>query len=50
LISNHSARISELGFVRLIGQAKTDKTIAAAIAARTDLPAELTPFLKLTLS
>ena len=50
LISNHSARISEVGFVRLIGQAKTDKTIAAAIATRTDLPLELTPFLKLTLS
>jgi uncharacterized protein (DUF2336 family) len=50
LIGNHSARISEVGFVRLIGQAKTDKTIAAAIATRTDLPAELTPFLKLTLS
>jgi uncharacterized protein (DUF2336 family) len=50
LIGNHGARISERGFVRLIGQAKTDKTIAAAIAARTDLPAELTPFLKLTLS
>ena len=50
LIGNHNARISEVGFVRLIGQAKTDKTIAAAIATRTDLPAELTPFLKLTLS
>jgi uncharacterized protein (DUF2336 family) len=50
LISNHSARISEVGFVRLIGQAKADKTIAAAIATRTDLPLELTPFLKLTLS
>ena len=50
LIGNHSARISEVGFVRLIGQAKTDKTIAAAIATRTDLPLELTPFLKLTLS
>ena len=50
LISNHSARISEVGFVRLIGQAKTDKTIAAAIATRTDLPLELTPFIKLTLS
>ncbi len=50
LISNHSARISERGFVRLLGQAKTDKTIAAAIATRTDLPAELVPFLKLTLS
>jgi uncharacterized protein (DUF2336 family) len=50
LIGNHGARISELGFVKLIGQAKTDKTVAAAIATRTDMPTELAPFLKLTLS
>ncbi len=49
LIVNRGARISERGFVKLIGQAKTDKTLAAAIATRKDLPAELAPFLKLTL-
>lgn len=50
LASNLGARISERGFVKLIGQAKTDKTLAAAIAAREDMPAELAPFLKLTLA
>jgi uncharacterized protein (DUF2336 family) len=49
VIANHSARISELGFVKLIGLAKSDKALAAAIATRTDLPPELEPFLKLTL-
>jgi uncharacterized protein (DUF2336 family) len=50
LIANHGARISELGFVKLIGHAKIDKSLAAAIAKRTDMPAELAPFLKLTLA
>jgi len=49
LVSNHGARISEHGFVRLINQAKTDRTLAAAIATRKDMPPELIPFLKLTL-
>lgn len=50
LVANRGAQISERGFVKLIGQAKTDKTLAAAIAAREDMPAELAPFLKLTLA
>ena len=50
LVANLGARISELGFVRLIGQAKNDKTLAAAIAGRTDLPPELIPFLNLALA
>ena len=50
VIANYGARISELGFVKLIGHAKTDKALAAVIAKRTDLPPELEPFLRLTLS
>ena len=47
---NKGASLSELGFVKLINRAKTDKALAAAIESRTDLPAELQPFLKLTLA
>jgi uncharacterized protein (DUF2336 family) len=47
--ANLGARISELGFVKLIGRAKSDKALAMAIANRTDMPPELEPFLKLTL-
>ena len=50
LVFNHGAQISEHGFVKLIGQAKIDKTLAAAIATRKDMPPELAPFLKLTLA
>ena len=50
VIANYGARISEVGFVKLIGHAKTDKALAAVIAKRTDLPPELEPFLRLTLS
>jgi uncharacterized protein (DUF2336 family) len=50
LIANHGAKISERGFVKLIGQAKADKTLAAAMATRKDMPPELAPFLKLTLA
>ena len=49
VIANPSARISEIGFVKLINRAKGDKALATAIAARGDLPAELMPFLKLAL-
>ena len=48
--ANLGARLSELGFVKLIKRAKTDKPLAAAIATRTDMPSELEPFLKLTLA
>jgi len=50
VVANTGASISELGFVKLIGQAKNDKTLAAAIADRKDLPPELIPFLKLALA
>ena len=48
--ANESARISELGFVKLINAAKSDRILAATIAARTDVPPELLPFLKLALT
>lgn len=47
---NKGAHLSEIGFVKLINRAKGDKVLAAAIETRTDLPPELQPFLKLTLS
>lgn len=47
---NPQARFSELGFVRLINHAKTDRDLAEALAARTDIPTELEPFLKLALA
>jgi len=49
-ISNPDARVSELGFVKLISRAKNDKPLAVAIANRNDMPPELEPFLKLALA
>ncbi len=49
IAGNMDATLSEVAFVKLINRAKTDKVLAAAIESRTDLPAELVPFLKLTL-
>lgn len=46
---NKSASFSEVGFVKLINRAKSDKALATAIESRTDLPPELEPFLQLTL-
>lgn len=48
-VCSPGARISEIGFVKLINRAKTDRRLAEAIARRTDMPPELEPFLKLTL-
>ena len=50
IAANEGARISELGFVKLINGAKSDKILAATIAARPDIPPELLPFLKLALA
>ena len=50
VVANRGSRISELGFVKMIGLAKTDKVLATAISTRTDMPPELEPFLKLTLA
>ena len=50
LTADPDARFSELGFVRLINHAKTDRDLAEVLAARTDIPTELEPFLKLALA
>jgi uncharacterized protein (DUF2336 family) len=50
MTANLGACLSELGFVKLINRAKNDKTLAAAVASRIDLPPELEPFLRLTLA
>jgi len=48
--ANEGARFSEIGFVKLINAAKSDKVLAATIANRPDIPPELLPFLKLALA
>lgn len=50
LAGNPNARLSEMAFVKLIKRAKTDRSLANAIAARVDLPEELMPFLNLALA
>lgn len=50
LAANEGARFSELGFARLINAAKSDKVLAATLAARPDVPDELQPFLQLALA
>ncbi|WP_162249446.1 DUF2336 domain-containing protein [Pseudolabrys sp. Root1462] len=47
--ANLGARLSEMGFVKLINRAKKDRSLADAISSRTDLPPELVPFLRLAL-
>jgi uncharacterized protein (DUF2336 family) len=47
---NKGASLSEVGFVKLINRAKSDKALATAIEGRSDLPPELQPFLQLALS
>jgi uncharacterized protein (DUF2336 family) len=47
--ANQGARFSELGYVKVINRAKSDRALATAIATRTDTPPELMPFLKLAL-
>jgi len=50
IADNKDASFSEVGFVKLINRAKSDKALATAIQSRTDLPPELEPFLQLTLA
>ena len=45
VIDNPNARVSETGFARVIMGLNGDKDLAAAIAARSDVPAELRPWL-----
>lgn len=47
--ANLGARLSEMGFVKLINRAKKDRGLADAISSRDDLPPELVPFLRLAL-
>lgn len=47
--ANLGARLSEMGFVKLINRAKKDRSLADAISNRSDLPPELEPFLRLAL-
>ena len=50
IAGNEGAVFSEMGYARLINAAKSDKVLAATVAARPDVPAELKPFLELALA
>jgi uncharacterized protein (DUF2336 family) len=50
VVANAGARLSELGFVKVVHEARGNQALAAALASRTDVPAELQPFLKMALS
>jgi len=45
LLTNKGAKISDNGFVKLIGESRSNRRLAELVAAREDLPAELRPFL-----
>jgi uncharacterized protein (DUF2336 family) len=49
VIANEGAQFSEFGFARLISDCSRDKTLAAIVAKRDDIPAELQPFLQVAL-
>jgi uncharacterized protein (DUF2336 family) len=44
ILDNPKARVSEMGFARLVSAINGDKALAAAIAAHPEMPAELRPF------
>jgi hypothetical protein len=44
-VSNERARVSHVGFVKLINAAKRDGTLTDMVESRQDLPAELKPFI-----
>jgi uncharacterized protein (DUF2336 family) len=44
-VSNERARVSHVGFVKLINAAKRDGSLTDMVASRQDLPAELKPFI-----
>ncbi len=50
ILGNAGACFSEIGFVKLITEAKKDKALANLIADRQDLPEELRSFLSLSLA
>jgi uncharacterized protein (DUF2336 family) len=47
LAGNNDVRFSEVGIVKLVYAAKTDKALAEIVLGRKDLPAEMLPFLKM---
>jgi uncharacterized protein (DUF2336 family) len=47
VVENGGARLSEIGFVKAVHGARSDETLASALAGRKDVPPELQPFLKL---
>ena len=47
LARNEGASFSDVGFVKLINRSRSEQNLAAALAARKDLPPELRPFLDL---
>ncbi len=47
---NEHARLSEVGYVKLITQAQHDRDLAKSIAKRKDIPAELQSFLQMSLA
>jgi len=44
-VANEHARVSHVGFVKLINAAKRDNSLTEIVAGRTDLPDELKPFI-----
>jgi len=44
-VVNDNARVSHIGFVKLINAAKRDGSLTEIVASRTDLPEELKPFI-----
>ncbi len=50
ILGNPDARVSEEGFARLVSAVNGDKSFAAAVAARQDVPAELRVWLDRVLS
>ena len=46
--ANVGAKISENGFARLVTEARRDKRLAALVNQRSDIPAELLPFIKMS--
>ena len=44
-VPNQRARVSHIGFVKLINAAKRDGSLTEIVASRTDLPDELKPFI-----
>jgi len=44
-VTNENARVSHIGFVKLINAAKRDGSLTELVASRVDLPDELKPFI-----